>query len=168
MLIMKTSSAWLSRLFLACTLLLVPCFGCGGTMMTTRGVVTSPDLAIVGHDFKLESGQAFNLPFTLGMWKQGGDDDMPNAHQKWEKKGAEHVKVYVAGRQEPLFGLISFHALPSSATGPATRSFSLRVDPTYFDQATDGRIAVVYELVPLKHGAGHAYAWVLWMSDREF
>jgi hypothetical protein len=158
---------WKGRVLLLATLLVLPAAGCGGSMQTTRGVLQSADIAIVGPDFKLESGHPFEVPFILDTWKQGASDDLPNAYKKWEKKGAERVKVYVPGHTEPLFGVMSFHAIPSSSTGPGTRSFSVRVDPSYIEQASDGRVSVVYELVPQKSGT-HAYGWVLWMSDREF
>lgn len=94
------------------------------------------------------------------------------------------VRVTVPGRDEPLYGLLSFHALPDGATGPATRSYAISVPQTYVDQATGGRISVVYELVrvtrteraqasmmarstaTVRTQNSDWIAWILFLSDR--
>jgi hypothetical protein len=142
--------------------------GCGGGGMVTASVVnTTPDVVVKGEQFSLDPTKEAELPFVLPVWRAGsnGDDDMPSAYRKWLQKGAQRVTIYTKGREQPYYGVISFHKIPSSSTGPATRSFSLQVGAQYLADATDGKVSVVYEIVP-QRGGGKAYAWVLWLSDR--
>jgi hypothetical protein len=156
------------RVLLALALGIALLGGCGAAPLNPSvAVMMSPDVTIVGSNYKFVADQAVPVPISLPVWEQDPADDMVNLHTKWERLGAQRVRVVVGGRTPSLYGLISFHKIPADSTGPATRSFSIHIDHSYLDQATDGRISVVYELVPRKSG-GHAYAWVLWMSDRPF
>jgi hypothetical protein len=142
--------------------------GCGGGGMVTAAIVnTTPDVVVKGDDFSLSPNKEAQIPFVLPVWESGsqGDDDMPSAYRKWLTKGAQRVMVYTKGREQPYYGVISFHKIPSESTGPATRSFSLQVGANYLADATDGKVSVVFEIVP-QRGGGKAYGWVLWLSDR--
>lgn len=144
--------------------------GCGGTIVTRQAVMTSPDIAIQGDGFVIEPNEPFDVPFVLPAWRADGlkPKELTGEYKGWLAKGGRRVQIHVKGREQPLYGVITFHRLWKWARGPATRSFSVRLDPKYIDDASDGRIAVVYELATNDDGNHHSFAWVLWLSDRPF
>jgi hypothetical protein len=143
--------------------------GCGGSMVTRQAVLNTPGVTIRGDNFVIESGRQFEIPFLLGPWQSNSavSAKLPEEYKRWLGKGARRVSVTVDGREQPLYGVMTFHTLYGWAKGPATRSFSVRLDDRYIQDASDGRIAVIFELA--SNGAGkESFAWVLWLSDRPF
>jgi hypothetical protein len=85
-----------------------------------------------------------------------------------DPKSLTNTRVWVVRDDGALFyGRITVFGIEANATGPASRNYYLEIGSQYFEMATDGRIAVTYETYPVP-GSVNRYAWILWLSDRDF
>lgn len=139
---------------------------CGGKIVPNEIFAASSGVEIQGEGFDIREGRPVPLPFVLSSQKIEDDMDIVESYSEFRRNGAREVSVKVPGRSEPLHGLLSLHELPDKARGPATRSFSVKIPPSYVDAATDGRISVVFE--PVRAEGENYFGWILWMSDRPF
>ena len=145
--------------------LAVTATACGSMRVVPSEVFAStPGLVIEGNDFRIATGEAIPLPFVMAPAR--ADEDIIDLYDEYRDEGAREVRVHIPGREEPLHGLLSLHALPETAKGPARRSLSVQVPQRYVDAATNGRVSVVFE--PVNADPDTYYGWVLWMSDRPF
>ncbi|MFT6732374.1 MAG: hypothetical protein ACJAS9_000554 [Polaribacter sp.] len=86
------------------------------------------------------------------------------------KHGAKKVIVYHPDAKQPLYGVLLLNKkLTDSATGPAARSYLIRIPASYVNSAKGGRVSVVYEPVSRK-GSPKAknIGWAIWLSDSPF
>jgi hypothetical protein len=126
------------------------------------GNVATPGIEILAEDgtFRLYTGQMFTPPFTLGD-RCVLDPTADNAGVGLAN-GAKPVIVKLAdGRQ--LYGLLALCGAPSSATGPATRSYEIQVPEEYIAATAGGMVSVVFE--PFTQSTLGAKAWILWLSQ---
>jgi len=153
------------KVLLVGTLLMLWIAGCA-TVRTREAYVSTPDVRISepGGGIELTSGETVTPPFYLDVWELEGDEDLPELYSDWLSAGARRVLVEYPNYKKSFFGVLSFHALPASAKGPATRSFSIKLPADEVEKATDGRINVIYEVA--QSGDERYVAWALWLSDR--
>lgn len=123
--------------------------------VTIEGLTPSP----------ISEGQVFRPPFYVRPLLHNPKANYTNMLNTFVALGGRRVRVRVPGRETPLYGLITFHELPAGATGPATRSYAIQIPQSYIDDATGGRVSVVYELVAYESRSS-ALGWVLFLSDR--
>lgn len=86
------------------------------------------------------------------------------------RQGAKKVRIYHPAATEPLYGVLLLNQkMPGYSTGPAARSYLIRVPDSYVKEATDGRVSVVYEPVTHSvHPNAKFIGWALWLSDSPF
>lgn len=80
--------------------------------------------------------------------------------------GAQRVIVEHPASAKPLYGVLLLNKAHINGTGPAARSYLIRVPDQYVRDAQGGRVTVVYEPYSAAHRPGvKYYGWVLWLSD---
>lgn len=148
------------------------------TVVATRqvelGSVETPGVVIRAQSgaFTLRSGEHFRPVGVSSCFASSAPrmlvDNLVNEAASGGRLGAHPVTVEVEGRERPLNGLLLFCDVPSTAVGPASRSYRIVVPPRYVESAAGGRISAVFERVDFTSREGAPewyYAWVLWLSD---
>ena len=77
-----------------------------------------------------------------------------------------NVAVRVPGRKSELYGRLLFTKISQNSTGAGSRLYRIEIPQKYIDQATGGKISVVYEKVNNRRYNGHDATWILWLSDQ--
>lgn len=141
--------------------------GCASAHRIPNGMLNTSGAQIEQHEqFVIKSGQLFDTPFALDPQEYDKNARWTERFEAAVNSGARRVRVMVPGRTEPLFGVLALYQVPEKATGPGARSYSIQIPQSYVDEASDGRISVVYELVPVENN--RFVSWMLWLSDRSF
>lgn len=170
-------------LSIVCGLVLAAVSGCA-TYEANRvpsGLIDQKGVVIRSESgtFSLESGKRFQTPFHSRCYNLPGDPMLrrsedwgtgPESYADAEKDGARRVRVLVKGRSKWLYGVLAFCVVPDTASGPASRSYNIKIPERTLANATDGRIAVAWENIDWtsrKTGDTKTWrAWVLWLSDQ--
>lgn len=139
-----------------------------------RGTLENSNIRIVAEDgsFVLEGGQEFSTPFVSDLW----DSYLPTERltENYDAAlaaGAKPVKVYVGGRNTPLYGVLAFNNAVNASVGPGSRSYLVSIPADKISGAYSGNTTVSYEKVTYKRtwsngGRQNAWSfgWVLWLS----
>lgn len=154
-----------------------------------QGLINTPNVTIKAEDgsFVLKSGETFNTPFSSNktIWWSTNPPKSDGFQACALTKSCVKVRVTVPKKDKPLYGYISFADVHPKATGPGSRSYFIEVPQRYVNEASNGRVSVVYEWVNTTKTTGHAAiingvtyfdrmvgnkqaGWVLWLSDRPF
>lgn len=144
-----------------------------GSLKVPEVNLATPNTAIVAEDgsFKIGSGMSYRTPFQVYCDLWGYKSATPENRIRSEYKtalrhGGRRVRVTVPNSQQPLYGVLTFCLLNDKAYGPGSRSFYIQIPESYANEATDGRISVIYELVSSRQFTDDAqYSWILWLSD---
>lgn len=164
-------------LWLLFMLIAVALFACGPAGITVREVfLSTPDCVITAEDgsFKIETGKPIPPPFSIDTFAESETDDwresvLVGKFNEALNLGARRVRVTVPGFKQPLYGVLLLSKIRKDSFGPASRSFNIQVPESYIQEATGGRVSVIYETVEYgERGELTAqwYAWILWLSDR--
>lgn len=146
------------------------------------GVVANKDIRIVAEDrsFELVGGQRFSTPFSVNDWAPGtaaftSTANMISHYETSLTHGAQLVRVYQDGYEEPLYGVLVFNDAIAAAYGPASRSYMIKIPQDKLDAARSGVTAVAYEKMNWKatwsDGSSsnkYWYGWALWLSSYPF
>jgi hypothetical protein len=91
------------------------------------------------------------------------------------RKRAQMVEVFVSGRAKPLYGVLALCPLAQNTPDSSVRrTYRIQIPAQRIEQATGGRISVVYEPYLHPDPGGFtwgwerdydAIAWILWLSD---
>ncbi len=134
-----------------------------------QGMISTKGVTIAAEDgsFVLKYGETFNTPFSGKLtWL----DFYPPKSESFDlcspTGSCVKVRVTVAGKKKPLYGYLNFSKMQPSSTGPGSRSYLIEIPKRYIDEASGGRVSVVYEWVKL--GTLKHTGWVLWLSDVPF
>lgn len=153
-----------------------------------QGLINTSDVKIEAVDgsFVLKSGETFNTPFSSNrsVWWSSNPPKSGSFQDCVSTNSCVKVRVTVPKKDKPLYGYINFSDVHPSATGPGSRSYYIEIPQRYVDEASRGRVSVVYEWVSVKrtgqfttvNGVGYydrntgdkQAGWVLWLSDRPF
>lgn len=141
------------------------------------GFVADRNLRIVAEDgsFELVGGQQFSTPFHSDVWGRPMpdlvDSRIVEGFAAARAAGARSVRVHVAGRAEPLHGVLVLSRVFGSAEGPGARSYQISVPADKIEAAYAGRTAVAFENVRYirrwdsgQRSPAQWRSWVLWLS----
>ena len=164
-------------------------------LINTRGV----KIAAEDGSFLLKYGEAFTPPISSNLiwWDTNPPkSDSFNLCSAMMGSSCAKVKVTVPGKKKPLYGYLNFSKMHPTATGPGSRSYLIEIPQRYIDEASGGRVSVVYEWVkatkyttpsatrsrkmslfgamavkpaPVRTTRSNKQTgWVLWLSDAPF
>ena len=154
---------------------------CVGSIFDTLRVVETGQLATTGArieaedgSFVIESGKSFTSPFSCHT---PGVHNLPKglADRYGESlaAGARKVRVFVPGREAPLFGVLALERIPGNSIGPGAESYLISIPDEYVAAAERGQVSVVFESVDvLVHNLfrdtnrPYGWSWALWLSVR--
>lgn len=146
------------------------------------GIVANKDIRIVAEDrsFELVGGQRFSTPFSVNDWPSSSSafttsSNMISHYETSLLHGAQLVRVYQEGHEEPLYGVLVFNDAIGAAYGPASRSYMIKIPEDKLEAARSGVTAVAYEKMNWKatwsDGSSsnkYWYGWALWLSSYPF
>lgn len=158
-----------TRLLYASAIALALATGCTSWVSVNRGRVATPGVHIesppAGID--LVGGQDFVPSFSIPCHEMGREDQpLVIRHPEALALGARRVRVTVPDHDQSYYGLLAFCQVVDGATAPGARSYELMVDPGYVEEASGGRVSVMYE--SYTYDLESYYGWILWLSDRPF
>jgi len=141
------------------------------------GFVPDETLTIVAADgsFTLKGGEQFSSPFQANAWSPMSAALNPGQIVEGfdfaRKAGARNVKVFVKGRDKPLYGVLLLSQVYNSAEGPGARSYQITIPADKIAAAYGGRTAVAYEDVQYTRRWDNGMtrknqwrSWALWLS----
>lgn len=136
------------------------------------GVITTEGVQIEAQDgsFRYVSGERFTPFGVFDTYGHSLHNKSSTVKERWRlalELGATPVLVSTPYREEPLHGLLLFHRIDRRAGGAVSRSYNIRIPERYVQEATGGRMSVVYEpySVPGVGDDARPMAWTLWLSD---
>ncbi len=141
------------------------------------GFIATEGVEIRAEDgsFVLKSGEQWKPPFEniSSHEMHRSNADMINFHREaLDNMGARKVRVKVPYQSEELYGVLLLSKIYSGCTGAETRSYRITIPESYYRQAQNGKISVLYEYYSqcgeLIGTDLRAKTWVLWMSDVPF
>lgn len=143
------------------------------------GVLVNQDVRIeaVDDSFTLVGGQRFDTPFKVDIWgrntpsKPFYNNNIVEGYEAARQLGAKDVRVYVAGHDKPLYGVLLLSPVYNAAIGPAARSYRIQIPKDKIDTAYALNTAVVYENADWikrwsdgDHKKINWRTWILWIS----
>lgn len=148
--------------------------GCGATKLNT---IQSGTLATKGVEIKFD-----NIDLTLKYNEVFKPNEELQAYSSYwmhlnkpqaskpctTQRGCHSVKVNVSQMNKTFYGKLHLSKSYEGDVGPGSRSYYIQVPDKYLNEATNGRISVVYEVVKYQTGRYKHTNWVLWLSDRPF
>lgn len=113
-------------------------------MINTKGV----KIAAVDGSFVLKYGEPFTPPVSSNLIWWNNSPPKSDSFKLCSPMGScAKVKVTVPGKKKPLYGYLNFSKMHPTATGPGSRSYLIEIPERYIDEASGGRVSVVYEWV---------------------
>ena len=151
-----------------------------------QGIIKTKGVKIEAVDgsFVLRSGESFETPSSnTHLWWQDSPPT-PDSFElckiaKRKQSPCTEVIVTVPGKKKPLYGYLNFSKMHPHSKGPGSRSYLIEIPERYVDEASDGRVSLVYEWVStanIIHRKNRRLTvedtrqtgWVLWLSDAPF
>lgn len=129
----------------------------GEWTLTQGGAPLRPArVANVGYwSYVTASNQRYTFSNYSAMLKLGTPQQLPHYD----------VRVTVAGRDQPLYGILLLSTLPSSVTdATARRTWRIAIPSQYINAATGGVVSYVHGKISVPQQGEYAN-WILWMSD---
>lgn len=161
-------------LILPAMLVMVLMTGCVVTSENVKsGRIGTNDIKIKFVDKPIiwESGKTFipdpSMQASNPYWAHRNPPSAGDPCSK-TRTGCHEVRVKVPSNNEELYGRLHISKSSNQATGPAARSYYIQIPQNYINEASDGKISVVYEWVKYQKGQFKHTGWVLWLSDRPF
>jgi hypothetical protein len=176
-----------------CLITLLTITGCAAPTLRTipTGNIATPGIRIddAGGGFSLISGREFKTPFSTDckyillndldlnqeyrplLFKTTLEEKYINIRDAYNNAlaiGGHKVIVNRDGISTPLYGILIFCQVENFATGPASRSNLIQIPDQYINEASNGAVSVVYELVERANNNRDGYGWILWLSDKPF
>ncbi len=125
----------------------------------------SPFTLFLGPTWAIYCAATDKVPYDDMMvhYNYPGNSYYEKYNARWAiKNGGRKIKI-TSPAGKTYEGVIMIFPILEDANGPITRSYEINIPSTSFVDASDGKIAVVYE--PYKGGGDHK-GWIIWLSDK--